>query len=787
MRPLDLKLLRDLRTMKGQMLAISLVMACGLTMMIMARGLIVSLETERDRYYAENRFADVFSDLVRAPNSLRSRLMEISGAGTVETRVTGHAILDIPGMDDIAEAILVSIPDERPQQLNILHILQGRLPEHAGRNEIVISKAFADAHGFRPGDTIQATMYGNREELYISGTAMSPEFVYELPPGAFVPDNKRYGVFWMNERELANAFNMDGAFNNVVMTLAPGGNVEAVKAEMDRILRPYGGQISYDRSEQASAQWVETEIEGLRAFALAFPIIFLSVAAFMTSAALTRLVRLQREQIAQLKAFGYSSTAIGIHYFKFTLAAVIAATVMGGVGGLWAGRGIVILYEPFFQFPSLTFRPDYPAVLIGLVASAGAAFLGVLNSVRQAVKLPPAEAMRPEPPAEFKPSRIEALGLQNLVSPAFRMALRNLERKPWQGLFTALGLAMATAIPIVPGAMRDGMNYMMDFQWRLAQRQDVTLGLIEPGSYASFTAMRNLPGVLHAEPFRAVSARIGHGHHERGISLSGLPQDGQLNRLLDADANQIPLPLSGVLLSEKLAEVLDVKPGGTVRLEVQEGRRPVFDIVVAGTITDFADIGAYMDIDALRRLMREGDTVSGAHLTLDSAQWAPFLASAREAPQIGAIVRTRAARESFDETMAELIVIAHTIYFGFAAVLAFGVIYNGARIALSERTRDLATLRVLGYTQREVAGVLIGELALLTLLAILPGLFIGTQLAAAILEAASTETTRFPLVLTGRTYATAVLIVLASSILSFAIVSRRIHKLDLIGVLKARE
>jgi putative ABC transport system permease protein len=224
-----------------------------------------------------------------------------------------------------------------------------------------------------------------------------------------------------------------------------------------------------------------------------------------------------------------------------------------------------------------------------------------------------------------------------------------------------------------------------------------------------------------------------------------------------------------------------------VRIEVQEDRRPVLDTVVAGTITDFAGLGAYMDIDMLRRLMQEGRSVSGAHLLVDAARWDDFLTRVKETPRIGSITITRAARESFDRTMGQMMGIVQTIYFSFAVIVSFGVIYNGARIALSERTRDLATLRVIGFTRWEVATVLIGELAVLTLLALLPGLFIGSQLARILVESASTETTRLPLVLTGRTYATAVLIVLLSSGVSFAVVSRRIRKLDLLGVLKARE
>lgn len=787
MRSLNRKLLRDLGGMKGQMLAVALVMACGLTMMIMARGLIVSLETARDEYYVSHRFADVFCDLKRAPNALRSRLAALPNVSAVQTRVKGGAVLDLPGMTEPVEGIMLSIPDEQPPLLNLLFLRTGRLPEAGRRDEVVVSEAFAEAHGFRPGNFIDATIYGARQRLRIVGIALSPEFVFELPPGTVVPDNRRYGVFWMNERQLANALDLDGAFNNVVIDVAPGADLRAVKAELDRLLEPYGGLVSFDRAEHPSALQVDDRIRVLRGFAVAFPAIFLSIAAFMTSAALTRLVRLQREQIAQLKAFGYSSGAIGWHYFQFALVVVAAAMVLGSLFGLWLGNSVVILYRQFFRFPSLLFYPDWPALLIGLAASAATSFLGVLSAVRQAMQLAPAEAMRPEPPAEFKPSVFERLGLQRFVSPAFRMALRNLERKPWQAFFTALGLALATAIPIVPGAMRDGITFMMDFQWRLAQRQDVTLGFIEHGPYRALSNLRSLPGVLNAEPYRSVAARIRHGHLHRRVAITGLPEAARLNRLLDADGQQVALPLTGILLSAKLAQILDVQPGERVRIEIQEGRRPVLDSLVAGTITDFAGVGAYMDIDVLRRLMQEGRTVSGAHLAVDGARWDDFLVSVKEAPRIGSITITRAARESFDQTMGQMMNIVQSIYFGFAVIVSFGVIYNGARIALSERTRDLATLRVIGFTQREVTAVLLGELVLLTLLALLPGLFIGGELARILVESASTETTRLPLVLTGRTYATAVLIVLVSSGLSFAVVSRRIRKLDLLGVLKARE
>ncbi|SFK51640.1 putative ABC transport system permease protein [Desulfomicrobium apsheronum] len=787
MRALNVKLLRDLWSMKGQMAAVSLVMACGLMVMIMARGLVMSLETARDEYYASHRLGHVFCDLKRAPNAIGTRLREIDGVASLETRIRGALTLDLPGLREPADGLVLSLPDGRETEVNRLHLRQGRLPEPYSPDEVVVSEPFAKAHGFVPGHTLEATIYGARTTLRIVGVGMSPEYVYETRPGETVPDNRRYGTFWMSEGSLADAFILKGAFNSVILTLAPGAETGPVKKDLDRILAPYGALVAFDRSEHVSTKLIDDRIAMLKGFAIAFPVIFLSIAAFMTSAALTRLVRLQREQIAQLKAFGYSSADVGLHYFQFALAAVVAATLLGSVVGLWMGQNLVEIYRRFFQFPNLAFRPDWWALGLALAASAGASFIGVLGAVRQAVKLPPAEAMRPEPPARFEPSVLERMGLLRLLSPTQRMALRNLERRPWQAFFTALGLAMATAIPIVPGAMGDGIDYLMDFQWRLAQRQDATVSLIEPASPSALHALAAMPGVLLAEPFRVVQGRIVNGLRQRRVGLTGRLPDARLNLLLDDKGRAVDLPLAGLLLSQKLAEVLELAPGDPVRIEVQEGRRPVLETFVAGTITDFAGVGAYMDFYALGRLMGEERVISGAHLTLDNTYRGEFLDATADTPAIASAVFTSSARESFQLAMGDMMGVVQAVYFGFAVIVSCGVVYNGARIALSERTRDLATLRVLGFSEIETTMILLSELIFLTLVALLPGLVIGSEMARVLVLTANTESVRMPLVLTGRAYATAVLIVLSSSMASFLVVGRRIRKLQLLAVLKAPE
>lgn len=787
MNALDRKLFRDIAKMKGQMFAVGIIMACGLAMMITVRSVILSLRNTQQTYYSDYRFADLFCDLKRAPNAVRTRLAAIPGIAAVETRVMSSLRIDLPGMVEPADGVVVSIPHDRPLRLNGIYLRTGRFPEVGKGNEVVVSESFAKVHGFQPGDELDVILRGANERLVIVGIGLSPEFLFETRPGEFLPDDRRYGTFWMSERELALACDLSGAFNNVVATLAPGANPTAVLAEIDRVLEPYGGLLAYDRSDHASARKLSDEIEILRGIAVAFPIVFLSIATFMTSAVLARLVRLQREQIAQLKAFGYTNWQVGFHYLKFALVIVIFGLIVGMVIGALLGSTAVKLYHRFFRFPVLEFSFDSTAFLFAVIVSSGATLLGVAGVVRQAMRLPPAEAMRPEPPAEFKPSQLERLGLTRWIGPSMSMAIRNLERRPWQAVFTLLGLSLATAIPIVPGAMEDGIDYLLDFQWSQARRQDATLGLIEPGSAATLHAIRQLPGVMVAEPFRNVPVRFRAGHRSYRLAISGVPPVTHLNRPMDANSYPLPIPSDGLLISKKLAEVLGVKPGDRLYTEIQEGRRPRFELPIVGLISDYSGLAAYMEIGALRRLMKEGDSINGAYVAVDPALWRTFLKELKETPRIATVSINAAVQQTFRKTVAESISLMRNIYFIFSVIVSCGVVYNSARIALSERSRDLATLRVIGFSNREVSAVLIGELALLTLVALPIGFLIGGQLAHLIVSSASTETVRIPLILSYKSYAMAAGIVVASAGFSFYVVSRRLRNLDLLSVLKARD
>jgi putative ABC transport system permease protein len=784
---LDRKLLRDLNRMKGQVVAVALVMACGLAMMIMARSLIHSLEITRQEYYEATRFADVFAHLKRAPNSLVARVGEIPGVAAVQAGIAVLVTLDLENLDEPASGQVRSLPDFGEPEMNRLFLRAGRWLSSGSRGEVLVSEAFAQANDLHPGDPLAMLLNGRRKEFRVAGLVLSPEIIFEARPGASLPDNRTYGTFWMPYKEISSAFDLYGAFNYLTLTLAPGATPRPVIADLDRLLQPYGGRGAYGRADHPSHIRISDEISILQTVSIGFPLVFLSVAAFMTNAVLARLLNLQREQIAILKAFGFSNRQVVLHYLKFAFVMVAGGTLVGALGGVGLGYRLVQMYHMFFRFPDLQFRLDPSAVVVAVFIGVGAAVAGVFSAVRRAAKLPPAEAMRPEPPANYRPALIERTGIAHLLSHSFRIAVRNLERRPMQAFFTVAGLALATGILIVPSCFRDSVAELLGFQWDVIQRQDMNLGLVEPSSVQVTHLLRQLPGVIAVEPFRGAAARLRFGHRSRQLGIQGTPANTQHSRVIDAAYREIPLREDGLVISAKLAEVLGAQVGDLLTVEFLEGKRPVRTVPLAGVSEDLTGFGAHMDMRALNRLLGEGDIINGASFTIDMAQRREFLHALKAIPRVSWVGIKNSLRENFRQTTAASINLIQKIYSAFAIVVAIGVVYNNARISLAERARELATLRVVGFSEREVGAVLITELAILALIALPLGLLLGSGFATFLVQSINTETVRLPVVLTPHNYAFAATIVVAASTLSAFAVLRRLKQINLISALKAPE
>jgi putative ABC transport system permease protein len=786
MRMLDRKLLRDLRRLWAQALAIALVMASGVATFVLASGAYHSLDETRAAYYLRYRFADVFAQLRRAPKSLLERIEAIPGVAAAEPRVTRLALLDVTGLAEPATGQAVSIPDLAEPRLNLLHLREGRLPERGRTDEVTVNEGFARAHGIHIGSTFKALLNGKKRELRVVGVALSPEFIYALGPGDLMPDDRRFAVLWMSEKALAALFDLDGAFNDVTLRLLPGASEPEVIKRLDDLLVKYGGTGAFGRKDQLSHAFLDAELKQLDALRRVMPPIFLLVSAFLINITLTRMIALEREQIGLLKAIGYGPLPIAAHYVKVVLAITVVGMAIGFAFGAWLGNGLTRLYGDFFHFPFLLFRHDADIYAIAAFVSVLAAVVGAMKAVSDVLALAPAVAMQPPAPTRYRRLIFGRLVPVKALSQLTIMALRHIARWPFRAAATAVGIAFGVALLIVALLSFDSVELMIDVAFFGSERQQATLSFTDEKHPRALQAVERLPGVLRAEPFRSVAVRLRNRHLSRQLSIVGKPRDMDLSRVLDLDDRPVQLPRSGLVINERMAEVLRLRRGDVVELELLEGRRGTRLVPVVDIIKSYFGLTAFMDLEALDRMM-DGPRLSGAHIAYDSRRQGELYAAIKSTPAVGSIGLQRHALARFRETIAQNINYSVAIYVVLAVIIAFGVVYNSARIQLSENARELASLRVLGFTKGEVSRVLLTELALLTLAAIPLGWVIGYGFGWLLIQSFSSDLYRVPFTIERATYAKASLVVVMATAASALIVRRRIDTLDLIAVLKSRD
>lgn len=787
MRAFDRKLLRDLYGMRSQAVAIAFVVLAGVATYVSMRNVMASLERTLDDYYREFRFADAFASARRAPERVRERLAAIPGVSTVETRVNAPVNLEVPGFDEPVAGLLVSIPEDEQPLLNRLFIREGRLVRAGREDEVILNEIFAEAHDLHPGHELTAIVNGRRRSLTVVGVALTPEHLLQIQPGTLFPDAERYGVLWMGRQALSAAYDMQGAFNDVALSLTPGASVEDVLERVDLILAPYGGVGAVARKDQISNWAISEEFRQLRSSSTMLPVIFLAVAAFLLNVVVSRLIALQREQIGVLKAFGYSSASVGIHYVKMVLVMALAGAAGGIAIGLWLGSLLGDLYMEYYRFPSLDYQASLPVILTAVGLTTGAAVLGVLGAVGRAARLSPAIAMRPALPLLYRRTLVERLGLEGLLDQPSRMILRNLERQPLRSGLTVMGIASSCAILIMGLFFVDSIEHMLRVEYGLSQRENLNVSFTGPTSKAAIQELAALPGVRWAEPTRAAPVRLRKEHREYDTAIQGIPTGAYLRQVVDTDLHPIAIPSQGIVLTERLAQILRAAPGEEIVVEVREGARRTRSVPVAAITQQYVGLAAYMELSELNRLVGNGAAVSGALLLTDARAEERLTRELRNRPQVASIVSQERMIASFRDTMDRSMLTMTLILTLFAGVIAFGVVYNAARISLSERDRELASLRVLGLTRAEISFILLGELALLTLVAVPIGFALGSLASAGLVQAYQSDMYRFPLVLAPRTFGVAAAVVLGSGLVSALIVRRKLDRLDLVGVLKTRE
>jgi putative ABC transport system permease protein len=785
-RALDRKLLRDLGRARGQVITTALVVAGGVAAFVTLMGTYRALRDGQAAYYERNGFPHVFAAVKRAPESEAERLRDLPDVAQVQTRLAFDGRFDLPGLPEPAYGRVVSLPPEGEPGLPAVTLVRGRFPEAGRRGEALVLESFALGHKLEPGARVVAIVEGKRLDLEVTGVAISPEFVMAVGAGGFYAP-RRFAVFWLPRPSLADDLGMAGAWNDVTLRLRPGASEEEVIAAVDRALARWGGFGAHNRRDQMSHRALDNELDQLEGLALRIPLIFLLVQAFLLHVILGRFVRSQREQIASLKALGYGNVAIGRHYLRFALAIVLLGCAAGTLFGLWGGRAFLGLYAQYFRLPVLELRLDVGLLGTALLVAGASAIFGALRSVRAAARLAPAEAMRPPAPAVYRRGLLSRLARWRLLSHTGRITARELERRPGRALLSSLGIAMGLAILIVGRFQYDALDWYIDTELTRGMPADAIVALSRPVSAASVEELRGLPGVLAVEAARDVPVRISLGHRARRVSLSARSPDAGLRKIMQLDGSEAAIALRGVTLGRSLADVLRAEVGDRLLIERLEGDRRVLEQPVSAIVEDLSGNIAYVDAAHLHTLLGEERAATTAFVALDPGRLDEAGAALRASPIVMTVVTRRAILDGFQAATGQSMGMMTIIVVAFGSILAIGITYNNARIAIAERGRDLATLRVIGFTREEVSAILLGELAVHLIVAIPLGLALGHVLSSAVLATIDPELYRFPLVIYPRTYAFAVLTVIGAGVLSALLARRKLDKLDLTEALKARD
>lgn len=785
MRLLTKKLLRDLDRQRGPALTIALVVACGVASLVSLLGTWEGIAGARLRYYTQSRFAHVFAHVTRCPEGRAEALRTAPGVSQLETRIVREVRLDVDGMRDPPMARMVSLPPTGAPLLNALHLRLGRLPEAA--REVVVSEGFARAHGLRPGAALRALLEGRRQTLTVVGVGLSPEYVYIANPRAFVPDDRAYAVLWTRRPWLASAFGMDGVFNDLVLRVGDPAAVPRVIHAVDQALDPCGSAGAYARDRQMSDRFLAGEIQQLQGTARLLPAIFLAVAAFLLHVVLARLIQTQREQVATLKALGFDARAIGTHYLGFGSVIVLVGASLGVALGAWLGDAFMAMYRPFFRFPDMVFRATPANVGIALGVTGGVTVVGVLRAVWAVIRLPPAQAMRPEPPVDYRAGLFDRIGLARFFPAVARMVLRDLVRAPVRVALSVTGVAFAVALVLVGRFSNDAVDHLMRVQYGSASREDLSVGFARPVPRAVGDTLRALPGVRSVQLVRDIPARISRGPRVRTLSLRGVEPAGTLSRVVDLDGARVPLPHGAVMLSRRLALLLNARVGNTVVATPLEGRRDPVTLRVGALLDDMMGLSAITSLDAVARLQGEAVSATQCLLSIDARHDDALVDRLRAMATVTAVTRRSAAIRYFREETAGMMLVFTALIAVFAAIIAVGIVYNNARVALAMRARELATMRVLGFTVGEVTAILAGEQLTQVALAVGPGLWLGRVIARAMVEMTDPELFALPLRLTVFSHVFAAGLVLVAALGSVALLHRRVRRLDLVSVLKARD
>lgn len=751
-RVLHRKLLRDLWAAKAMLAAIVGILVVGIASFTGMASVYLNLEGARRSYYARCRMADFSVSLKKLPVVELDRLESVPQITEIRPRISFPVIIDMPESPRPVSGRIISLPDSPAPIINNIVLRRGGYFTGQRREEVILNEDFARAHRLRPGDRLHVLLNHRRQELHVVGTAISSEFVYLIAPGALVPDPATYGILYVKQSFAEEVTDFQGACNELVGRLEASlrDRPDAVLREVETALEPFGVVTTTPRRQQTSHWFLSSELNGLRVSIVILPTIFLLVAALILNVLMTRLAEQQRTVVGTLKALGYRNGELLRHYLQFGASVGLAGGIIGTAAGYLLAEGMTGVYADFYKFPRLINRPAPGVMLAGVGLSLLFSLLGTWRGVRSLLRLHPAEAMRPAPPPQGHRIFLERLGLLwRRLGFRWQMVLRSLFRQRMRTAVTTGAASIGAALLLTTFHMRDAMQELIRFQYQKLLRADYELAFKDQRDGGALLEARQLPGVDRAEPVFQVACTFHHGHLRKQGSIVGLQHDAVLTQLYDTAGRPIVLPQTGLVLTRKLAELLQVRPGDRLTFVPVQGRRDRLQVPVMRVVDSYLGTAAYADFDYLNRLMGEEATLTQVQLKVspERATTQSFYRELKRLPALQSVSAVRDQKKKLMRVLIEQMMISIFIVIVFAGMIFFGSLLNASLISLAERREEIALLRVLGYSSREVGGLFLRENLCLNITGTLLGLPLGFLFSHWITRLYNTELFRIPLVI----------------------------------------
>jgi len=740
-RKIHLLVIRDIMARRFQFGALAIIIVLGIAIFVSMTVAFNNAERSYDRTYEATHFADFSVEVKAAPESVIDEVGALPNVEAVEGRVVVDTGLQVDE-DRLVQARLIGVPADRRPAVNDVIVESGRYFEAGERAVVLPLDKFADFHDYASGDTLQVYTPQGLRPLIIVGTVSSPEYLLMAESKQdLLPSPRRFGVFFVPNAYLQELFGMQGQVNEANVLVESQGQREDTIAAVTGLLEPYGVQQAVRQEDQPSKAATELDLEGGRDFAILLPALVLVIAAFAIYIAMSRLVRAQRTLIGLFRGIGYGRGSIVVHYLLF---AVVIGVVGGSVGvavGYGLGYLLTGLYADALAIPLIAHEFQAMPIVISVIVSLGVALVAAAAPAWAASRMLPAPAMRPSPEVPLAKGSVpfieRVFGLGRRPPLLARLTVRNIWRSPMRSLYTVGAIALAVVLLVVGLSSFDSMDFIMDYQFEKTDRWDVAATFWSPQDDETLAEINDLEGVRRAERVYLTPAEIRVDSKRTNVELLAVQEDTRLHGfdLSGGKTADEALGGGGIILTKGVADKLDVGVGDRVDITTEAGSASV---AVSGVSKEFTGGLAYLSLATKDDLGLPGGFNAVWLDTTSPSASADAQAALYGLPAIQGVQIKEEIRNDWNEMMSLYNVMTGVIV-AFCMVMAGAIVFNTMTVNVLERERETATMRTLGAGRASVGLMLVAEGLIFSLLAILPGLALGTVAASYLIHTWSSE------------------------------------------------